>query len=102
MRSCTELMQMSLPAAFEMLGATPCRDIARPASRQHRNWPVRLIPMTVSQSFESHIDKAGIALHAGIGNQNVEPAEMLDRSTEHADDLFLVRDIGFERERLST
>jgi len=41
-----------------------------------------------------------VALHAGIGDEDVEPAEMLDGGAKHRDDLVFVRDIGFERERV--
>ena len=52
--------------------------------------------------LESHIDEIRVALYAGIGDEDVEPAEMLDRGAEHRDDLIFVRDIGLERERVGT
>jgi hypothetical protein len=38
--------------------------------------------------------------HPGIGDEDIEPAEPLDRGAEHRDDLVLVRHVGFERERV--
>src|SRR3982750_2373205 len=40
-------MQMIFPAARETSGRTPRRLNSRTASRAHRNWPVRLTPITV-------------------------------------------------------
>src|SRR5881409_3220609 len=45
--SWTELMQMIFPAQHEISGRTPRRLNSRMASRAHRNWPVRLTPITL-------------------------------------------------------
>src|SRR5438105_11873404 len=39
-----------------------------------------------------------VPLDPGIGDEDVEPPEMLDGGSKHRADLVLVRDIGFERE----
>ncbi len=47
MRSCTEDMQMILPAARDTSGRMPRRIISRAASRAQRNIPVRFTASTV-------------------------------------------------------
>ena len=99
MTSCTELMQTILPAAQEISGRTPRRLNSLTASRAHRNWPVRLTPITVFQSCERHLLEARVLLQAGVVDQDVDRAEALEHPGEHRLDLVLLTDVGLNRDR---
>ena len=88
---------MILPAAQETSGRTPRRLNSLTASREHRNWPVRLTPITVFQSFSVMSSSAGVALQAGVVDQDVDRAEFLDHPREHRLHLVLLTDVGLMR-----
>ena len=83
---------MILPAARDTSRTTPRRRNSRTASRAQRNWPVRLIDSTLFHCARVML-RSGVRLHAGIGDEYVERAELTPHALEHCDDLSLVRDV---------
>jgi DNA-binding ferritin-like protein len=59
------------------------QELAREVDRQN-SVPIR----------QRHIDKRRVALHARIGDQDVEAAEMIDCLAEHRDDLGFVGNVS--------
>ncbi len=98
--SCTEDMQMILPAAADSSGTTPRRRNSRTASRAHRNWPVRLTSMTNCQSLQTHLVQRRVALQAGVVDEDVDAAPLGDDLLEHRLDLVLLAHVGPDRDGL--
>ena len=90
MTSCTELMQMILPAAQETSLRTPRRlnsrdrlagaqELAGQVDADHR------VPL-----LERHLLEGRVLLQAGVGDQDVDRAERLEHPGEHRLDLILL------------
>ncbi|MBB6467238.1 hypothetical protein HNQ96_003117 [Aminobacter lissarensis] len=65
-----------------------CLRIAAKAAREHRNVPVRLTETTAFQASTGDlVDCRGLVAHAGIVEEQVDPAERLGDGLEHVVDL---------------
>src|SRR4051812_38572708 len=99
MTSCTELVQMILPAAAERSGSRPGRSKIRTTSRAQRNWPVRLMSSTVCHWSSVMSAKAASFWLPALATRDIEAAETVEQPAEHCLDLFLARDIRLQCDR---
>src|SRR3954447_14515954 len=90
-------MQTIFPAARETDGTTPRRLNSTTASRAQRNWPVRLTPMTASQSPKVISWNRRVALDPRVVDENIDGTELVDHVPEHPSYLVLARDVGAVR-----
>ena len=90
-------MQMILPAAQETSLRMPRRLNSRMASREQRNWPVRFTSRTNCQSASVIWSMRRVLLEAGVVDEDVDRAELLDHLLEHRLHFVLLGDVGLVR-----
>jgi hypothetical protein len=94
MSSCTEEMQMILPAARERAGSTPWRTIVRAATRVQRNVAGEVDAHHGVPLLEDHVDQGRVALQPGAVDEDVQARPLARHRGEHGLDLSLAGDVA--------
>ena len=88
---------MIFPAARDTDGTTPRRRNSRTAAPRAQKLAGQIDAEDFVPLFQGHVGESGIALQAGIVDENVDRAVLAHGAVEHFLNLVLRRNIGFMR-----